>query len=940
MIEESERLRTELAEATAKAERLYAQLADAEDEARRYRERSVELERRLATPAEPQEDRSEPPPWARTAWGTFEAWTRAEVPPVEDECVAELWAIHDSIIGAARKRAEIAEAAALHWQRERDEAKGQRDTAEEERDAAIERLGVATFRQARLTAALLRWTKLSPEDVERVATVDVKLGGPTQPAPDRGSEDRSKPPHGEHETLEGAIAACWIHHDSITAPAEARALAAEQARDEELQARREADHRAFSAEEAREQAEARAREAEQQRDDARKSRDQAETRVRERLDLQWQRGVDKGRGDGFEAASAAWRRRWARALGLPDSAGDSYRGLIDATKGARQAQAAAREAGREEGYANATEDAALWCADHVGPDAARSLRRGAHRRPSAPSPKSTEPGLMSRCPSTCSGARCDRMAGHRGRHTDGEAEAHWIIGDDPKGTEPATRRYPPGLGHRLLAPHIGKPPEAEPPAAPLPPLTAKSIATMEAQAAAPTEPALPPGDKVTAPFGHGEVVSDDGITTVVLYPDGTRAAHARTMAGRRAATPQGAGPDIDGGDGEGWCTVCNEGQDGYPCMHSPEDVLAAQRQSEGVGYVVMTREGQSVGFEQRLDADPAVASWVYLEGPPEADVAAPSAPQDNIKRARADGYEVACGRVWRSDPELAAALRSVSVDARDAAMPGPSAPQGGPDAVGSAPVDVATFMESMLDDDLAPDDVEAVQRAHIITPDQRITPTMNTVFVGAMAVCMGRKLASTPPHGEPAGARDDDALLTCAHSCGETPHRFRPSPEAGPHWRCSECGEITPALKVRTMGGMMDQRALIAERFGDGPPHGEPSEVERGLMDAVAQDTARMDSCGAYLDRKIDVTIADDMVFDGEHVREILREARDMLRGAKRHPHGEQPEPARGMGHTLAPLVQQTEAERRKEAAYVPEVCVRVVVEEVDRTHTGGGVRP
>jgi len=37
------------------------------------------------------------------------------------------------------------------------------------------------------------------------------------------------------------------------------------------------------------------------------------------------------------------------------------------------------------------------------------------------------------------------------------------------------------------------------------------------------------------------------------------------------------------------------------------------------------------------------------------------------------------------------------------------------------------------------------------------------------------------------GAKDMD--LNC-ETCGVTPHRFRPSPEAGPHWRCSSCGEV------------------------------------------------------------------------------------------------------------------------------------------------------
>jgi hypothetical protein len=82
------------------------------------------------------------------------------------------------------------------------------------------------------------------------------------------------------------------------------------------------------------------------------------------------------------------------------------------------------------------------------------------------------------------------------------------------------------------------------------------------------------------------------------------------------------------------------------------------------------------------------------------------------------------------------------------------------------------------------------------------------------------------PHQGSAAPRADDALLVCASGCGTTPHRFRPSPEAGPHWRCSECGEVTPAGKVLTEGGMMDQRALFAARFGDPEPHQGSGTVE------------------------------------------------------------------------------------------------------------------
>jgi hypothetical protein len=35
-----------------------------------------------------------------------------------------------------------------------------------------------------------------------------------------------------------------------------------------------------------------------------------------------------------------------------------------------------------------------------------------------------------------------------------------------------------------------------------------------------------------------------------------------------------------------------------------------------------------------------------------------------------------------------------------------------------------------------------------------------------------------------------DRPMVC-RDCGETPHRYAPSPDAGPFWRCSECGEIT-----------------------------------------------------------------------------------------------------------------------------------------------------
>ena len=35
-----------------------------------------------------------------------------------------------------------------------------------------------------------------------------------------------------------------------------------------------------------------------------------------------------------------------------------------------------------------------------------------------------------------------------------------------------------------------------------------------------------------------------------------------------------------------------------------------------------------------------------------------------------------------------------------------------------------------------------------------------------------------------------DEMRWCPHCHKMLPCRFAPSPDAGPHWRCSECGEI------------------------------------------------------------------------------------------------------------------------------------------------------
>lgn len=71
-----------------------------------------------------------------------------------------------------------------------------------------------------------------------------------------------------------------------------------------------------------------------------------------------------------------------------------------------------------------------------------------------------------------------------------------------------------------------------------------------------------------------------------------------------------------------------------------------------------------------------------------------------------------------------------------------------------------------------------------------------------------------------------------------------------------------------------------AKRGAQGEVAGPPGEVTKGLMRTVAQDTARLDSAGAYIDHRLNIT-AEDMVFDGAEVRALLTDLRDLLRGAK-----------------------------------------------------------
>lgn len=65
-----------------------------------------------------------------------------------------------------------------------------------------------------------------------------------------------------------------------------------------------------------------------------------------------------------------------------------------------------------------------------------------------------------------------------------------------------------------------------------------------------------------------------------------------------------------------------------------------------------------------------------------------------------------------------------------------------------------------------------------------------------------------------------DQVMTCDHGCGSVPHRWRPSPEAGPHWRCSECGDVTRGLCPTCSYWAREPEWLLAEHAPNCPEAG------------------------------------------------------------------------------------------------------------------------
>lgn len=244
------------------------------------------------------------------------------------------------------------------------------------------------------------------------------------PAPDRGAEDRRKPPHGyevtgfdEHVSgpvtrrrwlakarmpnrpmeRDEATAHCWAHHDSLTAPAEARALAAEER----------AAHHVGAARAAVEQAEARVRDLENMLAAERRKHEydmrEAWAAQAQALDDRddAQREVEAAAGMEARAREAERRDEWARGMlqNWQEWAEETTRHMPEDWQGgswsdnARRkitgAIEAARQAGREAERASVVEW--LRFAEHDGQDEhadnfADDIEAGEHAV--APAPKS------------------------------------------------------------------------------------------------------------------------------------------------------------------------------------------------------------------------------------------------------------------------------------------------------------------------------------------------------------------------------------------------------------------------------------------------------------------------------------------------------------------------------------------------------------------------
>lgn len=99
-----------------------------------------------------------------------------------------------------------------------------------------------------------------------------------------------------------------------------------------------------------------------------------------------------------------------------------------------------------------------------------------------------------------------------------------------------------------------------------------------------------------------------------------------------------------------------------------------------------------------------------------------------------------------------------------------------------------------------------------------------------------------------------DPVMTCAADCGETPHRWRPSPEVGLRWVCSDCGCSKPTQLDANMATLSPtEKSWLFDEDASCTIGGTRIEIPKGeyftshiaaLIEAGAPDvTARAKGC-------------------------------------------------------------------------------------------------
>lgn len=109
---------------------------------------------------------------------------------------------------------------------------------------------------------------------------------------------------------------------------------------------------------------------------------------------------------------------------------------------------------------------------------------------------------------------------------------------------------------------------------------------------------------------------------------------------------------------------------------------------------------------------------------------------------------------------------------------------------------------------------------------------------------VSRLQAQPSPQAQPAETVVADMDLRCGNCQKTVPCRYVPSPDAGPYWRCSECGGIVQPPETATRMVCPEchgSRAIAVHRIGDGPTgHEEPCpnpECDGGWITATKEPT-------------------------------------------------------------------------------------------------------